>query len=78
MGGRIYDRFRTQQRPQTKFACGTPNGMKFFLLLMTVLIVFKVAGLSVRIFQTLVHHETQLTYGPIVRFGLPSYSAISF
>ena len=46
---------------------------------MTILTVFKVAGLSVRTFQLLsvVGSTLSESYGPIVRFRLPSYSAVS-
>ena len=46
---------------------------------MTILTVFKVAGISVRTFQLLSVIGSTLSerYGPIVRFGLPSYSAVS-
>jgi len=56
MGSRIYDRVRTVQGTETKCVPGTPNGMRCALpLLIIVLIVRKVAGLSVRTFRILAY-----------------------
>ena len=79
MGHWIYYRVRAEQGPQTKFVVGTPNGMGFSLQLRQFSLPSRLQVLRCEFFELLSAIGSALSkhYNPIVRFRLPSHSAVS-
>ena len=79
MGHWIYYRIRAEQGPQTKFVVGTPNGMGFALQLRQFSLPSRLQVLRCEFFELLSAIGSTLSkhHNPIVRFRLPSHSAVS-